>query len=134
MTNYIILQVHKGKCNNTGCSWTAKNHENIIFLCRRLIMVLYNGKLVGIKNENLHMQLWNDLPKYILKWKKACCMFLWVLCGEVYVGVRKGDTDAENFRNIEKNSHLMLLLGKRTRAYGRRKTYFTEFDTHICVQ
>lgn len=51
------------------------------------------------------------------------------VCGEVYVGVRKGDTDAENFRNREKNSHLMLLLGKRTRAYGRRKTYFTEFDT-----
>lgn len=44
-------------------------------------MVLYNGKLVVIKNENLHMQLWNDLPKYILTWKKICCVFLCVWRG-----------------------------------------------------
>lgn len=56
------------------------------------------------------------------------------VCGEVYVGVRKGDTDTENFRNIEKNSHLVLLLGKRKGPMAEGKHTSLSLIPHICVQ
>lgn len=65
-------------------------------------------------NENLYMQIWDDLPKYILIWKKCfACSCEGVYIG-VCVGMRKGDTHrCKKFLETQKKSFIWCYLWRR---------------------
>ena len=53
------------------------------------------------KNEILNMQIWNNLPKYVLKWKKCAAYSCENVWGGTYKGVCHNKevrhTQTENF-------------------------------------